>query len=105
MERNGSAVRCGWRVGGKQAPVVHGASKQLKWTLGICNCPGAASPGPASAGQTLLNGEEGGPAYKYSARPPFVCTDLQQQHKHQLLMVRWDLHRVSKSKGVFSPLK
>lgn len=87
-----------WLEGrGKQAPVVHGASKQLKWTLGICNCPGAASPGPASAGQTLLSGEEGGPAYKYSARLPFVCADLQQQHKHQLLMVRWELHCASKS--------
>lgn len=63
-------------LGGKRAPVVHGASKQLKWAVGICNCPGAGSSGPASAGQTLLTGEEGSPAYKYSAILP-----LQQQQK------------------------
>lgn len=75
--------RAPWLEGrGKRAPVVHGASKQLKWAVGICNCPGAASSGPASAGQTLLTGEEGGPAYKYSAILP-----LQQQQKHQLLMI------------------
>lgn len=60
---------CVW--GGKWAPVVHGASKQLKWAVGICNCPGAASSGPASAGQAPLAAEEGGPAYKYSAILPF----------------------------------
>ncbi|KAI9537324.1 hypothetical protein NQZ68_026454 [Dissostichus eleginoides] len=44
-----------WLEGkGKRAPVVHGVSKNLKWAVGICNCPGAASWSPASAGQTLL---------------------------------------------------
>lgn len=70
-----------WLQGkGKRAPVVHGVSKNLKWAVGICNCPGAASWSPASAGQTLLTGGEGGPAYKYPAILP-----LQQQEKHQLL--------------------
>lgn len=54
MERDGSGRLCGWRVGERQAPVVHGESKQLKWAAGICNCPGAASSGPASVSQTLL---------------------------------------------------
>lgn len=30
---------------GKWAPVMHGASKHLNWTVGISNC--AASTGPA----------------------------------------------------------
>lgn len=88
MERDGIRRFCGCRVSrGKQAPVVHGASKQLKWAVGICNCPGAASSGSTSAGQTLLTGEQGDPAYKYSVILPFLCTGLQQQQKHQLLMI------------------
>lgn len=84
-DRDGRGRFCGWRVG-KPAPVVHAASSGPSGLWGSVSVQVLrARPGPASARQAPLTGGEGGPAYKYSAILPFLCTGASTVTKTQIV--------------------
>lgn len=63
-----------------------------KWAAGICNCPGAASSGPTSAGPRLLAVDEGDPVYKYSAILPLCVRGFSSIKHTECWWSAWAFH-------------